>query len=267
LTPPRRGPGLAVPLRRGYLVVGLATWVVAVTGCPSRPKPGAACRVPNALVCASSVEADVCTSGAWRAVPCRGPAGCSPGAGASRADRCDDTIAESGDACPDVPAIDYACTGSRADALACTNGHFDLWRHCRGERGCAIDASHHLDCDTTLGAVGDPCEKQGAYACSVERDAMLQCRGSSLATVSSCRGPEACHFDREQHLVACDDGVAREGDPCDTPGRVACAASGQYELACGSDADGGSVGPLTYAKKRECRRTDCRVDGTKLFCD
>jgi hypothetical protein len=75
--------------------------------------------------------------------------------------------------------------------------------------------------------------------------------------------------------VGCDDGVALEGDPCEVRDRIACAVGGQYELVCAAlrDDDGGGGGatddpaPLRYARKRECRRTDCRVDGSKLYCD
>jgi hypothetical protein len=225
------------------------------------------------LICASHDQALVCTSGAWRATPCRGPGGCGPNPdhahGGTSADRCDDTIAAEGDACLDGPAADYACTRDHARALVCSGGHFNVWRQCRGEHACAIDANRHLDCDTTLGAAGDPCEKQGAYACSIERDVMLQCRGMSLVASSSCRGPEGCRFDRERHRVDCDDGTAREGDPCEVRDRVACAVGGKYELVCESRASEGDadIGTLTYAKKRECRRTDCRVDGNDLYCD
>ena len=56
----------------------------------------------------------------------------------------------------------------------------------------------------------------------------------------------------------CDDAVALEGDPCDQAKRIACAADGKAELSC---QDG------KYDKKRDCRRTDCRLDGNELFCD
>ena len=87
---------------------------------------------------------------------------------------------------------------------------------------------------------------------------MLVCDGKALAQAASCRGPDGCHIELETRKVDCDDRVAAEEDPCDQEGRITCAVDHQAELVCISQ---------KYAKKRECRRTDCRVDGTELFCD
>lgn len=62
----------------------------------------------------------------------------------------------------------------------------------------------------------------------------------------------------EPHKIDCDDGVAQEGDPCAQPRRITCALDHKEELVC----DGHKFG-----KKRDCRRSDCRIDGTELFCD
>jgi hypothetical protein len=90
---------------------------------------------------------------------------------------------------------------------------------------------------------------------------MLVCDGGKLAAASSCRGPGGCQVERDTHRVDCDDSVAAEGDPCDQEKRITCSGDHKSELVCG----GGR-----YAKKRDCRRTDCRLEGTErseLFCD
>jgi hypothetical protein len=154
--------------------------------------------------------------------------------------------------------VDFACTADRSKALVCREGRFTVWRQCRGAEGCAIVGERRVSCDTTLGEGGDPCEKSGSYACSADGGAMLQCNGTVLGVVASCRGPDGCRFDRDGHKVDCDDGLAMEGDACDRPERIACAVGGKAELVC----DKGR-----YVQKRECRRSDCRVDGSALFCE
>jgi hypothetical protein len=242
---------------RALSVLLACTAIAAGAGaCRSRPKPGDACHVPDRLVCIASDRAAACDAASWREIPCRGPRGC--GRRGDDADRCDDTLAGEGDACPRNPSVDYACSRDRSAALVCRDGRFDLWRRCRGANGCSILGEQHLDCDTTLGEAGDPCEKEETFACSVDRHVMLECDGHTFVAASTCRGSLGCHFDAESHKVECADGVAVEGDPCIEPDRITCGSDGKSELIC--------VGKR-YAKKRECRRTDCHVDGSELYCD
>jgi hypothetical protein len=223
--------------------------------CRSRPSSGSPCRIPDQLACVEDDRALVCESGVWAEVPCRGAKGCSR---SGEADDCDDTIAVEGDRCPKNPAPDYACTADRARALICVDGHFSVWRECRGPLRCEIGDGRNLRCDTTLAEPGDRCAPQGAYCCSVDKSSMLVCDGRSLFPASSCRGPRACRAERETGKVDCDDTVAIEGDACDEPKRIACSLDHRAELAC--------VGKR-YEKKRECRRSECKLDGNELFCD
>jgi hypothetical protein len=248
--------------------------------CRTRPAPGAPCRIADQLVCPAHDHALVCESApmpepapsgtaagngmpparTWADVPCKGARGC---ARAGDEDACDDTIAAAGDACPRSPPLDYACAASQADALVCKDGRFDLWRHCRGPQGCRVIDGRSVHCDTSLGEAGDPCERAGTFACSVDGQTMLACDGKALAAASSCRGAKACFFaagepGAEPHDIDCDDGVALEGDPCTQAHRITCAVDRKAELAC----DG-----RQYKMKRECKRSDCRIDGTELFCD
>jgi hypothetical protein len=240
--------------------------VSTVAACRNKPAAGGACRVLDQLVCAGADRALVCETAAgsagaaggaaaWVEVPCKGGRGC---ARHGDIDECDDTVAASGDACPRNPPLDYACTGDRAQALVCKEGRFTLWRACRGPEGCQVEGGRNVRCDTTLGEAGDPCAQQGTYACSVDGKTMLLCDGSTLAPASSCRGPQGCRIERESRKVECDDAVALEGDPCDQPKRIACAVDRKSELVCQGS---------KYVRKRECRRSDCRLEGSELFCD
>jgi len=227
----------------------------ALGACRARARAGANCRIPDQLVCVEADRALVCDANAWVEVPCRGQRGC---ARRGEADECDDTVAVEGDPCPRNPPLDYACTSDRTKALVCKTGRFSMWRHCRGPDKCQIVDGRNLQCDTTLGAPGDPCAQQGTYSCAVDRKAMLVCDGAKLSVASSCRGPGACAVQRDARKVDCDDSVALEGDPCDQPKRIACAVDAKAELVCTAG---------TFTKKRDCRRTDCRLDGNELFCE
>jgi hypothetical protein len=255
----------------------LLAWVgAAAAGCHSRPTPGDRCRVPDQLVCTAADRAVVCDSiaprapppppnasqpdRAWLEVPCKGARGC---ARVGEDDECDDALASVGDPCPRNPPLDYACTTDLSQALVCRDGRFDLWRRCRGPQGCRLLDGRNVHCDTSVGEVDDPCERPGTYACSVDGKTMLECDGKSLTVAAACRGPKACFFEpgetgSEPHKIDCDDGVAEEGDPCTQPRRITCALDHKEELVC----DG-----HTFAKKRDCRKSDCRIEGVELFCD
>lgn len=239
---------------------------MTVAACRSRPTAGAACPALDRVACDGTGGALVCelpatastaatVGGVWTAVGCRGTRGCTHGSGG---DACDDTTANAGDACPRNPPLDYACTPDKSAALVCKDGHFDTWRACRGPDGCVVEAGRTVRCDTTLGQTGDPCGQAGAVSCQADGKAMLACDGAHLAVATSCRGPQGCHADRVSGKVTCDDSLAAEGDRCDQDGRIACSEDHKAELACTAG---------VYAKKRECRRTDCRLDGDKMYCD
>jgi hypothetical protein len=242
-------------VRAALLLVLASCAVPTLLDCRPRSEAGAPCRIPDQLSCAGADSALVCDSGAWVAVPCRGPRGC---ARRGEADECDDTVGVDGDRCPRNPPLDYACSSDHGAALVCKAGRFSPWRHCRGPNKCQIVDGRNLQCDTTLAAPGDPCAQQGTYSCSVDGKAMLVCDGSAQTPASSCRGPDGCRVERDAHKVDCDDSVALEGDACDRPKRIACSVDHKVELVCDTS---------RYAKKRDCRRGECRLEGTELFCD
>jgi hypothetical protein len=270
LTALRAGVAL---LRAGLAVSAIG---IALVACREKAAPGAQCRVADQLVCGGAGKALVCEPAlaaaasaasaapglpaapaamSWLEVPCRGPRGC---ARKNDVDECDDTVAAVGDACPRNPPLDYACTADGQQALVCKEGRFATWRACRGPDACQVEGGRHVKCDTTLGEPGDPCAQQGTYACAADHKAMLTCDGTVLVAATSCRGAEGCHIERETRKVQCDDAVALDGDPCDQPKRIACAADKKSELVC----EGGK-----YVRKRECKRSECRLEGSELFCD
>lgn len=191
------------------------------------------------------------------------------------------------------------CRGPRACVVGAAPGASDARAADAGAAQPANEAdTRSVRCDTSAGAPGDPCERRGSYACSTDGKTMLVCTGASLAPASSCRGPNGCHVDTATSKVDCDDTVAEVGDPCDEARRITCAADHKAELVCvgvqagadarvnasadagadaGVDADAGAGAcaaapagaPLggQYAKKRECRRSDCSIAGSELFCD
>lgn len=244
----------------------LAVAVAAASGVACRTKPAAgrrcfhveevSCTAPDrALVCEGTVAGAEAQDGTWREVGCKGARGC---ARRGAADECDDTVAADDDPCPRGPPLDYACSRDGTRALACTDGSYRLWRACRGADGCRIVDGRNIQCDTSLGEPGDPCGQRGTYACSADRTTLLTCDGGALQPASSCRGPDACHIQREGHRVDCDDAVATVGDPCDQPARIACSTDHMTELVCTAG---------KYEKKRVCRRTACRLEGSELYCD
>jgi hypothetical protein len=231
----------------------------------------------SALVCESAAPAPTASAAsiqatptltvpsahAWAPMSCKGAKGCARVEHERDDEECDDTLAALGDPCPRSAPLDFACATDLTSALVCKDGRFDLWRRCRGPEGCRVLDGRNVHCDTSLGEPDDPCEHAGTFACSVDGQTMLECDGKALVPASSCRGPKACFFDKgesgaEPHKIDCDDGVAQPGDPCTQARRITCTVDHKEELVC----DG-----HTFGKKRDCRRSDCRIDGTELFCD
>jgi hypothetical protein len=229
--------------------------LLQMAGCRTMPTAGQKCHVPDQLVCARNNRALVCDSATWVDLPCKGARGC---ARRGDVDECDDTLGEAGDRCPRNPPLDYACTADHTKALVCKDGRFGLWRDCRGPEGCQVADGRNVHCDTSLGEPGDPCAQRETYACSSDGKTMLLCDGSTLEPAASCRGPDGCHIQQASRRVDCDDSVALEGDPCDRPKRITCGLDHKAELVC---EDG------KFVRKRECARTDCRIDRGEVFCN
>ena len=239
------------PVARAVAIVTASASIAAV-GCHGRPAPGSACGRPDALVCTADDRALICRANTYWEIVCGGPLGCRAEAGV-----CDTSMGTIGDACP-MGIVSFACTADRTSALLCDAGRFRLWRPCRGVLHCSATDDAGVQCDTSLGEIGDVCSNVDAEGCSLDGRTLLRCDGHLLRPASSCRGPDGCRIHRGDTTARCDDRVAVEGDPCFTPRRVTCSADGQTELVCLNGA---------FAVKRPCRRTACSVDDDGLLCE
>jgi hypothetical protein len=127
---------------------------------------------------------------------CRGPNGCSM---LGRQTSCDISVAVKGDACKTQGST--ACAEDQKHMLVCRAGgpaaggptagvaigsHFDLYRYCRGQYGCATKAEAPY-CDETLSLAGDPCGMPGQVVCAVDGKSELVCQGGVYTTSISCK--------------------------------------------------------------------------------
>jgi len=101
-------------------------WMLAVAmvtaGCGSTRKAGDPCEPENVGECSSDTEVLVCNGGVLRAVPCRGPSGCTEN---SAQVACDFSGARSGDACPQGSEGQAVCSSGNPNlALFCLSGTF-----------------------------------------------------------------------------------------------------------------------------------------------
>jgi len=58
---------------------------------------------------------------------------------------------------------------------------------CRGMHGCRKQFDK-IECDDTLANLGDPCDTEGDISCSVDKTALLTCKGSKMTHTKNCRG-------------------------------------------------------------------------------
>lgn len=115
-----------------------------------------------------------------------------------------------------------------------------------------------MSCDDSLSRAGEACEREGNHACSVERDAHLECVGGQWTSVESCRGPEGC---KPSSSVSCDTSRANPGEACGAalPENWSCSADGKALLACKDK---------RWTESRKCRGAKgCKVSGAVVGCD
>ncbi len=94
--------------------------LLAVAACTATPEAGEECDQEGAGVCETSALWLQCDGGKYRAIPCRGPAGCTEG---SSQLVCDTSKARAGDACPSSQQNLGQCDASNANsALVCRAG-------------------------------------------------------------------------------------------------------------------------------------------------
>jgi hypothetical protein len=103
---------------------------------------------------------------------------------------CDTDLAEPGDPCED--ADDIACAVDQKSELKCRSGRFTIENTCKGPKGCTVTGTT-LHCDDDLADLGDACKKDGDYACSMDKKALLICRGSKFVQEQACKG-KGCSY-------------------------------------------------------------------------
>lgn len=91
------------------------------------PRAGDLCNQPGAT-CESTTRALECRGGAWVAIPCRGPGGCTV---SSELVNCDFTGAQVGDACGTPQEDKGVCAPDGRATLVCRNGTFQMSMVCR----------------------------------------------------------------------------------------------------------------------------------------
>jgi hypothetical protein len=103
---------------------------------------------------------------------------------------CDKSVAVSGDPCTGDAK---ACDAKGKSVLSCKDGEMSLLYGCLGPDGC--QAKGKLDCDMSVAEQGDSCDKQmeGASACSVNRRAILACKGGTFVADERCKHDEVCN--------------------------------------------------------------------------
>lgn len=96
---------------------------------------------------------------------------------------------------------------------------------------------------------------EGDGRCSADGKEMLACRGGEVRAVP-CRGARGCSL--TEGKIACDNAIARVGDPCAGDGR-ACSEGGKERLRCDKD---------VMVAEFPCRGPEgCVVSGPKIKCD
>jgi hypothetical protein len=215
------------------VLVSLALALTCASCKPGKKKVGDRCE-GNEASCADPGTILECQGGTLASMACGGPKGCVEtltGATTSEGKvtrtfvaTCDFSTAAAGAACLGDEA---ACSADKLRMVACKD-HKVLVAKCLGPRACT-ESARHIDCDTSVQPVGEPCDDPDAVACAPDGKQMLACASGKLAPVAACRGPRGCSStDRK---VDCDPGPAQEGDPCRQDG-YACAAGGKALLKC-----------------------------------
>ena len=160
------------------------------------------CNLANDFVCTSDKKGMLeCKDNHWTYVqPCQGQRGCSID---GKKVTCDNSIAKADDPCREED--DYACTSDAKTALVCKGGKFTVASNCKGPKGCKVggdkDKGFKVECDDSISAVGDPCEKEGHFTCAADEKSILRCTSKKFAQDDKCRGKEKCSIKGD--MVGC----------------------------------------------------------------
>lgn len=161
------------------------------------------CNLADDYVCTADKKAMLqCVKGRWTNVQsCLGQRGCQMEA---KRVTCDNSLANLGDPCRDEE--DYACAASdQKSALVCRGGKFVQSAHCKGPKGCRVTgdkaSGFKVECDDTIAAVGDACEKDDHFTCTADERTIVRCRNKKFEVEDRCKPREKCQI--RGGLVGC----------------------------------------------------------------
>ncbi len=151
-------------------------------------EPGDVCNLADDVVCGSDKKSMLeCKQNHWtRASNCLGQNGCVL---VGKTVKCDNTIAELGDAC--THPEDYACSPDKKVELVCKGGKYTVSATCRGPKGCSLVAKQ-ISCDDTRAVLNDACGKDQTYTCDMEGKSILVCRSGHYVVDEACKGKLNC---------------------------------------------------------------------------
>ena len=153
------------------------------------------CNLPDDFVCTPDKKGMLqCVKHRWTFVQaCLGERGCALEA---KRVTCDNSVAQVGDVCREEE--DYACSGDKKAALVCRSNKFVQVNLCKGPKGCRITgdktAGYKVECDDSIAAPGDACEKEEHYSCSADEKMILKCKGKKFDIEEKCRPKEKCQI-------------------------------------------------------------------------
>lgn len=112
---------------------------------------------------------------------CRGPKGCWWEGSTLH---CDTDTADLTDPCEDDDGL--SCSTDAKALLKCTKGKYAVANTCKGPKGCRVDGTK-VHCDDDLADVGDPCEAEQDYSCSMDKKQLLSCHGGQFKVERACK--------------------------------------------------------------------------------
>lgn len=235
-----------VKARFGPLLIGL----IGLASC--KPAPGSSCE-PREARCLDAKRAIVCDDGKFVETPCRGKAGCLT---VQESTNCDISGNQPGDACAKSGEGTAVCLADDA-MLSCHARKFERVP-CRGPRGCEM-VSGQANCDQSVAEQGEPCKKENAKACSVDKAQVLSCRDGKMSAQYFCRGEGQCSSTGGK--LGCDQTVAKLGDACDKAlnGHIACSEDKKSLITCQGE---------RFVPAEKCKAgTICTVSGQSTKCE
>lgn len=163
------------------------------------------CNLNGDFVCSGDKKSMLeCQKNRWTFVQnCFGERACTMEA---KKVTCDNSLANKDDACREEE--DYACAMDHKSALVCRQGKFVVASLCKGKKACNVTgdkaSGYKVECDDSIAQIGDPCDKEGHFACSADEKQIVKCKDKKFVGDDKCgvrNKSEKCQVKGE--LVGC----------------------------------------------------------------